>query len=236
MRFLDAHCDTVLKVQSGSHNFCKGEGDGQVSLPGMISAGICAQTFACFILSREYPGAERIAAEHIIETIYDMIRCSDGRIQLAIDSATLHRACDDGPIAAIIALEGADPLEGRAESLRAFYGMGVRSVIPAWEDNAFSGTAFGQNTSLTPEGEKLVALCEELRIMVDVSHLSDRAFARVMEITSQPVIASHSNCRTICPSNRNLTDSMIRQIADRGGVLGINLSSDFLDPHFYVQE
>lgn len=236
MKFFDAHCDTVLSVQAGSHDFLSDQGDGQVSLPGMISAGVCAQVFACFVLSREWPEAEREAAEDAIRTIHELIENSDGKMRIALDAATLREAYRDGPIAAILALEGADPLKGNAESLRAFHAMGVRSLIPAWEDNAFSGTAFGRNTSLTTEGEKLVELCEELSIAVDVSHLSDRAFDRTMEITRSPVIASHSNTRAICPTNRNLTDGMIRQIADRGGVLGINLSSDFLDPDFLNRE
>jgi len=236
MKFFDAHCDTVLAVQAGTHDFITGWGTGQVSLPGMISAGVCAQVFACFILSREWPGAERAAAVETIEAIHALAERSDGRMQIALDSKCLRGACDGGPIAAIVALEGADPLEGDHRALRAFHAIGVRSLIPAWEDNAFSGTAFGSNTSLTVEGEKLIALCEELRIAVDVSHLSDRAFDRTMEITRHPVIASHSNARAICPSSRNLTDDMIRRLADRGGVLGINLSSDFLDPAFLERE
>lgn len=236
MKFFDAHCDTVLPVQAGAQDFITGRGNGQVSLPGMISAGLCTQVFACFILSREWPGVERAAAVEAIEVIHGLAERSDGRMRIALDSDTLRAAYHGGPIAAILALEGADPLGGNAEMLRAFHAMGIRSLIPAWEDNAFSGTAFGQNTSLTLEGEKLIALCEELRIAVDVSHLSDRAFDRTLEITQRPVIASHSNARAICASTRNLTDDMIRQLADRGGVLGINLSSDFLDPTFLERE
>jgi len=236
MKFFDAHCDTVLAVQAGTHDFITGRGSGQVSLPEMISAGLRAQIFACFILSREWPGAERAAAVEAIETIHRLADLSDGRMRIALDSDSLDEAYCGGPIAAILSLEGADPLEGDHRALRAFHAMGVRSLIPAWEDNAFSGAAFGTNTSLTPEGEKLIALCEELQIAVDVSHLSDRAFDRTMEIVHRPVIASHSNARALCPSNRNLTDDMIRRIADRGGVLGINLSSDFLDPAFLKQE
>jgi membrane dipeptidase len=236
MKFFDAHCDTVLPVQAGTHEFLTGRGTSQVSLPGMISAGLCTQVFACFILSREWPGAERAAAVEAIEVIHGLAEGSDGRMRIALDSDSLREAYSGGAIAAILALEGADPLEGDADALRAFHAMGVRSLIPAWEDNAFSGTAFGSNISLTPEGEKLIALCEELRIAVDVSHLSDRAFDHTLEIARRPVIASHSNARAICPSKRNLTDDMIRRLADRGGVLGVNLSSDFLDPAFLERE
>jgi len=69
-------------------------------------------------------------------------------------------------------------------------------------------------------------------MMIAVSHLSDTAFDDVCEVTKRPFIASHSNCRALCPSLRNLTDGMIRALADRGGVMGINLYSGFLDPEF----
>jgi len=72
--------------------------------------------------------------------------------------------------------------------------------------------------------------------MVDVSHLSDKAFADVCKMAKRPFIASHSNCRAFCPTLRNLTDDMIRELADHGGVMGINLASGFLDPEIYQQE
>lgn len=112
---------------------------------------------------------------------------------------------------------GADPLEGNAENLRHFYDLGVRDIIPAWKDNPFSGTAFGTNTPLTAEGIKLIELAEELRVMVDVSHLSDAAFESVLEVATRPFIASHSNCRALCPTLRNLTDEMISTLSDHGG-------------------
>jgi len=83
---------------------------------------------------------------------------------------------------------------------------------------------------LTVEGERLLGLCEELRVMVDVSHLSDAAFDDVCRMSTRPFVASHSNCRALCPSSRNLTNEMIRKLADRGGVMGLNLSTSFLSP------
>jgi len=235
MRFFDAHCDTVLKVSEGKLDFTNGEGKGHVSLPAMVAAGSCAQVFAAFVLSERYPGRERARAGELIATIERMAAGSGGRMQIVRTASELERSCPDGPIGALIGLEGADPLEGEAENLRYFHDLGVRVVIPAWKDNPFSGTAFGTDTPLTEEGIRLIELAEELRVMVDVSHLSDAAFASVLEVARRPFIASHSNCRAICPTLRNLTDSQIREIADRGGVMGINLSPTFLDPDYYAQ-
>ena len=136
------------------------------------------------------------------------------------------------PLLAIIGLEGADPLEGQAENLRHFYDLGVRLVIPAWDDNAFSGSSAGPGDGLTAEGFKLIELCQELGVMVDVSHASDAAFEQIRRIVRGPFVASHSNCRALSPAPRNLTDAQIRALADRGGVMGINLAPDFLSPDY----
>ncbi|MCD5416686.1 membrane dipeptidase [Candidatus Bipolaricaulota bacterium] len=235
MKFFDTHCDTVLKVVDGLLDFQTGEGKGHVSLPAMLSAGSCAQVFACFVLSAHYLGKERETAERMISAIGEMAAGSEGKMEVIRTGAELHTACKDGPIGALIGLEGADPLEGKAENLRHFHRLGVSDLILAWQDNPFSGTAFGTDTPLTAEGIKLVELAEELRVMIDVSHLSDSALADTFRITKRPLIASHSNCRALCPTLRNLTDGMIRELADRGGVMGINLAPAFLDPRFYEQ-
>ena len=105
-------------------------------------------------------------------------------------------------------------------------------MIPAWDDNAFSGSSAGPGDGLTAEGFKLIELCQELGVMVDVSHASDAAFEQIRRIVRGPFVASHSNCRALSPAPRNLTDAQIRALADRGGVMGINLAPDFLSPDY----
>ena len=108
----------------------------------------------------------------------------------------------------------------------------MRLVIPAWDDNAFSGSSAGPGDGLTAEGFKLIELCQELGVMVDVSHASDAAFEQIRRLVRGPFVASHSNCRALSPAPRNLTDAQIRALADRGGVMGINLAPDFLSPEY----
>jgi len=231
-RFFDAHCDTVMKTLDAGADFLTGEGDPHVSLPAMEAAGVGAQIFACFVLSERHPGAEFERAIRMIDEIEGWADQSDGRLRIAQCADDLQAAFHGGPIAGILGLEGADPLEGRAENLRAFAARGVRDLIFAWKDNPFSGTAFGTDAPLTREGERLLGLAEDLSVMVDVSHLSDQAFWGVAAAARRPFIASHSNCRALCPHARNLTDAMIRALADRGGVMGINLAPAFLDAQY----
>jgi len=137
VKFFDTHCDTVKKVMDHSLDFQTGEGAGYVSLTGMLTAGSCAQVFACFVLSERYPGKERETAGGMIRTIGEMAAKSEGKMEVVHTASDLRAACGGGPIAALIGLEGADPLEGDAEALHHFYRLGVRNLIPAWQDNPF---------------------------------------------------------------------------------------------------
>jgi membrane dipeptidase len=232
-RFFDAHCDTIIKMLDEGADFVGGTTSTHIDYPRLRSAGVRAQLFACFVLSERYPEQEVERAEAMIAALEQAIASVEEGMRIARTSGDLRAAFDGGPIAAVVGLEGADPLCGKAENLRLFFESGVRDVIFAWKDNPFSGTAFGADTPLTEEGGRLLGLCEELGVMVDVSHLSDTAFAQVCRASTRPFVASHSNCRAVCPSRRNLTDDMIRALADRGGVMGINLATSFLSPESF---
>lgn len=230
--FFDAHCDTVMKVLDDGEDFLSSGGKKHISYPGMVKADVRTQIFACFVPSSEHPRNERKRACQMIDAVHEMANSTDGALRVIRTGQELQEAFSGGPRAGILSLEGADPLENKAETIHQFYELGVRSVIFAWQDNAFSGTAFGSNTPLTQQGRRLLGLCEELGIVVDVSHLSDTAFADVVNLAEKPFVASHSDCRSLCPSLRNLTDDMIRTLSDRGGVMGINLAPGFLDPDY----
>jgi membrane dipeptidase len=241
MRFFDAHCDTVINALEGDLDFVGGVGRGHLDLPRMLQAGIRVQLFAVFTSLGYQPDPEsdlRVYAERAIRAIHDWAETSGGRLRIALTAADVVAAAESAvpggsaPVYGLIGLEGADPLGDRADNLLHFFEAGVRNLIPAWDDNAFSGTAFGTGEGLSAEGSKLIELAETLGVMVDVSHLSDAAFEQVRRNARRPFIASHSNCRTVCPHPRNLTDEMIRAVAHCGGVMGINLASAFLDPEF----
>jgi membrane dipeptidase len=121
------------------------------------------------------------------------------------------------------------------DNLAVFRDAGVRLITLAWHDSPFCGSSYGSGTGLTAAGVELVEACEDTRVLIDVSHASDQAFADVCRVAVKPFIASHSNCRGLCPSPRNLTDDMIRAIGERGGVVGITLAPSFLSADYYRQ-
>jgi membrane dipeptidase len=235
MKFFDAHCDAVMNSYDGPFDFVNGEGRGHMDLPRLLTAGHRAQVFAVFAVASYYPDRDRTAmARDALATLHGWAEVSCGRMKVATGRADIAAAFADdrAPLAAILGLEGADPLPDAA-ALESFFALGLRLVIPAWDDNIYSGSSTGRGGPLTSAGRTLIDLAGSLGVMVDVSHLSDAAFDEVAALVgNRPFIASHSNCRSLCPAPRNLTDSQIRALAQRGGVMGINLAADFLDPAY----
>jgi membrane dipeptidase len=240
MRFFDTHCDTVMLALDGKLDFVAGRSDGDgrahVDLPRLEAAGSCLQLFAVFTSRKHMPDRDLHAyADQAVAAIRGWVEESGGRMRLALGASDIRAACSGGGFYGMLGLEGADCAGDKAEGLEHFIDLGVRNVIPAWADNAFSGTVFGDGGPLTAEGIRLVELCQARRVMVDVSHLSDVAFWQVRDLARRPFIASHSNCRAVCPHKRNLDDEMIRALAAKGGVMGINLSADFVSPDYMAQ-
>lgn len=236
MRFFDAHCDTVQKVVEKQAGFA-GDTGLHVTLGGMLEAGMSAQVFAAWVYAERARGHEYELAMQMVETVQALCRQHSGNLIFARGPGDIQAALEvPEKIAAIASLEGADPLMGDLNNLAAFFEAGVRLLTLAWGDNPFCGTVFGGGSGLTKKGEALVQLCEEMGVVVDVSHASDQAFFDVVRVAHRPFVASHSNCRAISPNDRNLTDEMIRTLGERGGVMGINMGSGFLSADFFAKE
>ncbi|MCS7033837.1 MAG: membrane dipeptidase, partial [Phycisphaerae bacterium] len=124
--------------------------------------------------------------------------------------------------------EGADPLR-TPEDVNDWFDLGLRVVGMAWKRTRAAGGT-GEPGGLTDFGRRLAGQFDRLGIVHDASHLAEQAFWELLEATERPVIASHSNCRAIVPTDRQLSDDMIRAIASRGGVIGINFYDRFLLP------
>jgi membrane dipeptidase len=254
MRFFDAHCDTIGAIWETGADFLAepGTADGagagpgaapipHVTLPGLKDGRIGAQVFASWVWSGKYKGREFEVGMEKVDAVRRLCAEYPEDLALASTGGDLNApfvATPDAPprVAVLPSLEGADPLLGDVDNLFAFYDAGVRLLTLAWGDNPFCGSTYGEGTGLTKKGADLVAACESLGVMVDASHLSDKGFADLCLVAERPFVASHSNCRSLCPSGRNLTDEMIRALAERGGVIGITLAPGFLSPDYYERE
>lgn len=125
-------------------------------------------------------------------------------------------------------MEGADPIV-EIDDLIGWFEAGLRIIGLAWKGTRYAGGT-GQPGPLTPAGVQFVRAMDKLGLIHDTSHLAEQSFWQLLEITGQPVIATHSNCRSIIDTDRQLSDKMIRAIANRQGVIGINFYSRFLIP------
>ena len=129
---------------------------------------------------------------------------------------------------AVLLMEGADPLRS-PDDLPAWFDAGLRIVGLAWRGTRYAGGT-GVPGPLTGEGLAMVDAIDRLGIIHDASHLAEQSFWDLLNRSGGPVIASHSNCRSIVPTDRQLSDDMIRAVAGRGGVIGINFFDKFLLP------
>ncbi|HEX6679391.1 MAG TPA: membrane dipeptidase [Gaiellaceae bacterium] len=159
-----------------------------------------------------------------------------GGVRRARALADLEAALDGGPPAAILHFEGADPIDPGLENLEAYYERGLRSLGLVWaRPNAFArGVPFRFPSSpdvgdgLADAGKRLVAACNRLGILLDLSHLNERGFWDLAAASEAPLVASHSNAHALSPNSRNLTDAQIDEIGRTGGIVGITFHAGML--------
>ncbi len=170
-----------------------------------------------------------------ISYLHDEIAESPGKFRICRTMKEAYAAKAAGELAIFLSLEGADPLQNDLGLLRIFYELGVRGLGLVWSrrnyvaDGAFfSAVREGRKGGLTPFGIELIEKAEALGMFIDVSHLNDEGFWDVIDVVKKPIIASHSNCRSLAGSMRNLTDEQIKAIAHGGGVVGMNALNVFV--------
>lgn len=236
---VDGHNDLVARTWQGAEIR-------HVHLDAAAEAGFAGGFFALFIPSAgamppPVPGATSYEAPlpdpippddaaRIAEELYATFRALP--VELATSSADFR----PGRVAAILHLEGAEPIDPDLSNLGAWHERGLRSVGLVWSRaNAFAeGAPFRFPSSpdtgpgLSDAGRELVRACNELSILVDVSHLNEAGFWDVARLSTAPLVATHSNAHALSPWSRNLTDAQLDAIGASGGVVGVNFAVSFL--------
>jgi membrane dipeptidase len=233
---VDAHFDLPLDVAMRRER-----GENRVIetsyMESFRSGGVDLLVGAIFIHDYFLPEMGLRKALDQISHLHDEFEESPGQLRLCRSVREARAAKEAGEVGLFLSLEGADPLQNDLGLLRIFYELGVRALGLVWSrrnyvaDGAFfAPLAEGLKGGLTPFGVKLVEKSEELGIVLDLSHINDEGFTDVMEIVTTPVVVSHSNCRSLADTARNLTDAQIETVARNGGVIGINSVNMFVDP------
>ena len=229
MRFFDAHCDTLTKIFDSEEQLL--DNSRHLSLKRLKEDFQSpVQVFAVWTEPLYYNCALERALK-VIDYYYKEAEKNKDIFGHVNNIAELRENEKNGKISGILAIEGGEPLCGSTEILRTFYRLGVRVLSLTW--NYRNELAWGikdeaPGHGLTQKGRAVLREMEALGMAPDVSHLSDKGFYELAEAFGRPFLATHSNARSICPNPRNLTDSQIKIISERGGVIGLNIYPEFL--------
>lgn len=242
MKYIDMHCDTLMKIpDSTGRQTLFSNSIASVDFERMKKAETMAQFFAIFLLQKEmFAESNR---EYVDDDIYinNCIKALKSEVEenkditaMANNYEDIERNDSEGKMSAVITIEDGRSVDGSFKKLKNYYEMGIRLITLTWNfENCFgypnSEDQAIMNAGLKDFGKEAVEYMNELGMIVDVSHLSDGGFYDVAKISKKPFVASHSNARVLSPHRRNLTDDMIKILAQKGGVTGINFSPTFLN-------
>ncbi len=228
--------------------------EGHIDLPRAKEGGLCGGLFAIFVeppassVSQDDETKRRLRMQPLafdfalgvttkrIAMLKELAARSDGSVAITTTVSEIERAFLAERFAIVLHLEGAEAVHPSLENIEALYGEGVRSIGLVWSrPNAFGyGVPFDfpgspdSGPGLTDAGKELVRACNQLGIVVDVSHLNEKGFWDVERLSERPIVATHSNAHALCPTPRNLTNKQLDAIGASDGIVGLNYAVQFL--------
>ncbi|HEX5709406.1 MAG TPA: dipeptidase [Pyrinomonadaceae bacterium] len=234
---VDMHADTVQFMVDEGADINQRLSTTHLDAPRMRDGGLDAQFFSIWVEPQYYGagGARAVArADEQIAAVRALAERNPETWVLATSTEDVRRAAREGKLAALLGLEGGYAIDERLENVEKYYRAGVRYMSPTWSYSlswaGSSGDAAGQGRGLNEFGRQVIREMNRLGIMVDVSHVSDKTFWDIIDTSTKPVIATHSNARSIANVPRNLSDEQIRAIAKTGGVVSIVFYPAFVEP------
>jgi membrane dipeptidase len=232
---IDTHDDTTQRFLDGEFDLGARNALGSIDIPRMKIGGLGAIFFSIWIPSK-ITGPEAVKRGRAqIDRVREQVQKHSDDLALATTADGIREAHKQGKIAALIGIEGGHLIASDLGVLRVYSALGARYMTLTHSGNAEwadSSTAKPQHNGLTEFGKDVVREMNRLGMIVDISHVSDKTFADVLEFSKAPVFASHSDCRAICDAPRNMSDDMIRALAAKGGVIQINYHVGFLSQEF----
>ncbi len=235
---VDTHDDTPQRLLfDKTFNIGMRNKDGHVDIPRMREGGLDALFFSIWVPSQiTGPPAVKRALD-LIDSVREAVRTHPNDLMLANTAADIRRAAAEHKIAALMGMEGGHIIDDDLAVLRLYAALGARYLTLThflnnnWADSSTDKPA---HNGLTAFGKDVVRELNRIGVIVDVSHVSDKTFYDLLEVTKAPVIASHSSSRAISNHPRNMTDDMMRALAKNGGVVMINYAAAFLSEEFRV--
>ncbi len=240
MNYIDMHCDTLMLAWMRKQESIFSQPEMMVDVERLIRGGCIAQFFAIFLPSprmKERMGLAQMDDDDYINRLHGIfhrtLEMHPDAVREARSVADIWRNFGDGKLSAVLTMEDGRSVNGDMKKLESYYDMGIRVIGLTWnQENCFgapnSPDANIMTKGLTEFGKDAIVRMNELGMGIDVSHLSDGGFWDVAQLTKKPFFATHSNCRSLNPHPRSMTDEMIRALADKGGVMGVNFCPAFL--------
>jgi membrane dipeptidase len=232
---VDTHCDTAMRLLApdwkiGERHDPGLRASGKIDLPRMREGGLDAEFFAAFVgqgpLTPEAYEKAKASALRAVEAVRKMTEAHAATIGLAVDPAGALRLKKEGKLTAFIGLENGYPIGRDLALIKLFYDRGVRYITLCHSsDNDICDSSTDrrapEDKGLSAFGRDVVAECNRLGMIIDISHASEKSFTDVVAASRAPIIASHSSARAVCDNPRNLTDDQLRALAKNGGVIQI---------------
>ena len=255
MPVFDGHNDALLRLWNNGGAqaipaFIDGSDPrGHIDLPRARKGGLAGGLCAIYVPSERvldadgnWPTPSRAEALEVTTAMAGILtrleRQAEGALKICRSAADIRAAMQAGAFASVFHIEGVEAIGADLDLLYLLHAAGLRSLGPVWSrPNIFAfGVPFRFPSTpeigpgLSAHGKALIRACNELKIMVDLSHMNDAGFWDVARLSDAPLVASHSNAHGICPHSRNVTDRQLDAIRDSGGLVGINFGVAFLNP------
>jgi membrane dipeptidase len=230
---VDGHNDSVQRIVFQNVDLGKRLPDGAIDIPRLQEGGVRVPFFALWVPTY-YKGSEAVRRTLDLRDAFDrLLHDHPEEIELATSRRDIERIVGEHKIAAILTIEGGHQIDDDLAVLRMYRRMGILSMtLTHFRSNDWADSSTGEpvHNGLTEFGREVVREMNRIGMIVDVSHVSDKTFYDTLAVTTKPVIASHSSCRSISDVPRNMTDDMLRALARNGGVVGVNFAAAFLNP------
>lgn len=231
---VDTHIDVPYRIVDEWQDVTQATEGGDFDYPRAVAGGLNAPFMSIYTpASLEAAGESKARAEELIDVVERIVETAPDKFAIARSPADVEEQFAAGLISLPLGMENGSPIEGDIDNVQYFFDRGIRYITLAHSlSNHISDSSYDDNKAhdgLSPFGEQVVAEMNRLGMIIDISHVSDAAFWDVLEISSVPLIASHSSARHFTPGwERNMSDDMIKALADNGGVIQINFGSSFI--------
>ena len=226
---VDGHADSILMVLDGKRTLATESSLGHIDWPRARAAGVACTIQTAYPAPVYYPVAAKRVGDSI-DAVLNQIEAGEG-VRLALTAQDIREAHAAGELAVLLNIEGAEGIQGSLGLLRNYYRLGVRMMGLVWNfrnDVADGAAEEGSGAGLTRFGREVVREMNRLGMLIDLSHITAPGFFEVLELSEQPVLFTHGNCRALWDHARNLTDEQIKALAATGGVFGISFVTGFM--------